>query len=223
MQPKLGDVIKFICNHSNAPFLRDIHHSLNREMSNRCHSVKMTQYMFRRRTSENNKTSIETRNSFISLSRLNCQRGTIVQCLNDMVDTRFHGAGIMDDQLFAIDVSHDHEGHTLDIHSVPSSFTLKPSAWIRIAQKHLGMTVENASVVIIYDSNDVTTVHGTRYPEFIEHGVTTQIQHGAIPLFWFIENNKRYGRHLYLFIADNQHLLHLLMHVRSREVVENTR
>ena len=224
MRLKLGDVIRYICNYCQAPFFRNIHHSLNRPMSNQCHSVKIIQYLFHRRAGDKNgKTSIEPRNICIDFGRLNYKRETIVKCLFDFVHARFYGAGIMDDQLFAIDVSHDREGHTIDIHCIPNTVTIKPSAWTRLAQRYLGMTIENTSVVIIYDTNDITTVHGTRYPEFIENGVETLIQNGAIPLFWFIENNNRYGKHLYLFIVDNKYFLNTLTLVRTRETTTSTR
>ena len=223
MQLKLGNVIQYLCNNHDVPFFRDIHYSLNRAISSRCTAIKISQYLFHRRAGEKSRSSVEVRKHLIDINRLNRPDTSVIQCLSDLIHAKFYGIGIMDDRLFAIDISHDRDDRSIGIHCVPDSSKLRPSAWIRLAQKYLGMTTDNTSVVIIYNNNDITTVHGTRYPEFIEKGVDVQIQNGAIPLFWFIDNHHQYGRHLYLFIIDNQYFLNTLTLVRSREITTKGR
>ena len=213
-------LLNMLYEHRDVPFLRDIRGSLEHNMDKRCNTVKIAQYVFHRKPGEQTKTSIEKRDMNIDIERYGYTGLPIIEALQGLNNHHFNGLRVSDDRLFAIDVSHERDKHSINIHTIPSQNVIKPSAWMRLAHKYLDMHTNNCSVVIVYDANDATTVHGKRYPDFIEKGVDVLLENGAVPLFWYVDTNPRYGRHLYLFIANDPYFVKTFTIVRTKTWVK---
>ena len=194
-------------------WLHDIRTSLVRNRS-KCKGVRMVQYIPHRKAGERSKAGIEPKSSYIDYDLRNGKPERVVDWLADLAEHQLYGVLDGNEKLFAIDAIEDRL--SIDIHTIPGRFELKSTVWTTLARRYLNMRPDNTSVVLVYDDHDVTTVHGTRYPEFIEHGIDALIRNGATPLFWYVCSYKG-NRHLYLYLVDRPELVKLLVDVRARD------
>ena len=104
--------------------------------------------------------------------------------------------------LFAIRTGRKNDPYGIEIQTLNTNRTYDTHMCMRMGKMKLGVTPENTSVVIIYSTGDVSTVHGHRYPEFIESGIDNMWRMGVKPLFWYVDRtSEKY--HPYLFLAGS--------------------
>lgn len=214
MDLTVGTLLNTIYDNRGSQFLKTIRASLDYSVGKR-RLLKTVKYIFPRSANKQHK-SAESMIASLDIWELGYRNTPIIECLHDLNDKRFCGIDIMNDRLFAIDVSHETDTRSIDVHTIPTTVGAKASIWTKFAQKYLGMNTKNCSVVLIYGVNDITVIHGNRYPEFIVYGIKKLINDGSIPLFWYIDRNPKYGRHMYLFIANNHYLANELTQVRAK-------